>query len=430
MLRRVLMTVCVLLATSRCLAVDEFEQPPINYSKRQPNNTVSKLQASLDSGKQQLAYDNEFGYLRALLAALDVPVESQTLVFSKTSLQTRFITPKTPRALYFNDDIYIGYVQSGSAIEISIADDALGAVFYTLEQEKSDKPTLERQTDRCLLCHGSSRTDGVPGHLVRSLFVDLSGQPIFSAGTKLVDHTTPIEDRWGGWYVTGKHGDQKHLGNLVIRGKSVPRDVDNSAGQNVVDLSDRLDVANYLTPHSDLVALMVLEHQVLVHNRLTQANFATQQALAYDASMKKSLGEPNTEFFDSTKRRIQSAADNLVEAILLVDEAKITSPMSGTASFAEKFQQQGLRDKAGRSLRDLDLKTRLFKYPCSYLIYSHSFDALPAEVRDLVWRRLFDILTGKDPSEKFAHLSPEDRSAILAILRDTKPSLPDYWKQL
>ncbi len=427
-MRCALTLLLLLTTTTTSVGIDEFEQPPINYSSTQPSNRISQLQSLLDEGKQQLTFHDELGYLPSLLAALDIPAESQTLVYSKTSLQTRYITPKTPRALYFSDEIYVGYVQSGAALEISVADPRLGTVFYTLDQAQVAAPKLERQTDRCLLCHSSSRTEGVPGHVVRSLFVDLSGQPIYSAGSRMVDHTTPIENRWGGWYVTGKHGEQKHLGNFISRSKEVPREVDNSAGQNVLDLSDRFDVSRYLTPHSDIVSLMVLEHQVLVHNRLTRANFSTQQALAYDASMKRSLGESEAEFFDSTKRRIQSAAEALVEALLLVDEAKLTAPMSGTAAFAQKFQELGPRDKAGRSLRDLDLQTRLFKYPCSYLIYSPSFAALPKEVREQVWKQLRGILSGADQSEKFAHLTAADREAIYRILRETHPQLPEDWK--
>ncbi len=250
-------------------AADEFERPPIEYSKSTPDNSVSRLQARLDQGQATLPYAEKSGYLAALLAALEVPVESQTLVFSKTSLQRSRISPRKPRAIYFNDDVYVGFCQSGDVLEISVADPKLGAVFYTLDQHDKETPRLVRQTDNCLLCHSSSRTEGVPGHVVRSLFVDTSGQPIFSAGSYTVDHTTPLEQRWGGWYVTGKHGAQKHLGNLIIQGQDVPREVDNTQGQNVTDLAGRLNVDNYPAPHSDIVALMVLEHQTLVHNRIT-----------------------------------------------------------------------------------------------------------------------------------------------------------------
>ncbi len=218
-------------------SADEFDKPPISYRDSIPDNCVSRLQKGLDAGTKGLAFESDYGYLTAVLKALDVPTESQMLVFSKTSLQRHRISPRTPRAIYFNDDVYIGYCQSGDVLEISAVDPQLGAVFYTLDQDKSEKPRFKRRGDSCLICHSSSRTEGVPGHVVRSLFVDAGGQPMFSAGSRAVDHTTPLKDRWGGWYVTGNHGSQTHVGNLVIQTRRVSEPIDNSQGQNVLDLS-------------------------------------------------------------------------------------------------------------------------------------------------------------------------------------------------
>lgn len=420
----------VLLCAAMVYAIDEFEHPPIQYSKSIPKDPISKLQARLDAGGAKLDYSDEQGYLPAVLKALDIPVESQTLVFSKTSLQLRHITPKTPRAIYFNDDIYVGYVHSGDVLEFSAVDPQLGAVFYIMDQQQKSKPQFVRQVDRCLICHASSRTSGVPGHLVRSLFVDPSGQPMLSGGSHSVDHTTPIEQRWGGWYVTGRHGSQSHMGNLVIRTRDTPRDVDNSQGHNVMHLKDRLDVGMYLSPHSDIVALMILEHQAMVHNRLAKANFNTRQALDYELTINKALEKPAGERLESTIRRIQSAGEDLIDGLLMVGEAKITAPISGTSGYAEKFSQSGMRDKSGRSLRDLDLTKRLFTYPCSYLIYSKAFEDLPVEMKAYVWEKLWKILNGADKSKKYAHLSESDRLAIINILCDTMPGLPPYWKKL
>jgi len=406
---------------------EEFEQPPIEYSQSTPENCISELQARLDGGQSQLVYAEGTGYLPALLEALEVPVESQMLVFSKTSLQRERISPRRPRAIYFNDNAYIGFCQSGEVLEVSAVDPRLGTVFYTLAQRPVETPRFVRQTDNCLLCHSSSRTEGVPGHLVRSLFVDPGGQPLLSAGSYTVDHTTPLARRWGGWYVTGRHGEQTHLGNLVIAGGDVPQPLDNSQGQNVVDLTDRFAVDDYLTPHSDLVALLVLEHQTLVHNRLTRANYAARQALHYQAEMNRALGEAEGHRWESTTRRIESAGNELVRALLLVDEAPLTASLTGTSGFVEEFSRRGPRDARGRSLRDFDLQRRLFRYPCSYLIYSQSFDALPEEMRQFVWRRLWGVLVEGHDAAEFAHLSSDDRQAIVEILRDTKKDLPEYW---
>jgi len=401
----------------------DFEQAPINYAKRAPNNAASRLFADLEAGRKTLKFDEEFGYLPALLDALRVPRSSQTLVFSKTSLQRSRIAPETPRALYFNDDVYIGYCQQGEVVEISATDDELGTVFYTLDQRETHVPLWTRQTDNCLTCHASSSTNNVPGHLIRSVYSDLEGFPILSASSYRTDQTSPLEHRWGGWYVSGTHGAQKHLGNLVIRTHDEPEAVDNSAGQNVLDLSKLVDTERYLTPHSDLVALMVLEHQAPAHNRITHANFATRQALHYEAELNRELGEPAGKRWDSTTSRIKSACEPLVEYLLFCDETPLTERIAGSSRFAEEFAAPGPRDKRGRSLRELDLTKRMFRYPCSYLIYSSSFAALPKEAKSYVYRRLHEILDGRDESPKFRHLTPADRRAVREILRDT---LPDF----
>ncbi len=412
-----------------CIAADDFDRPPIEYSTSTPDNRVSQLQASLDRGERTLEFGQKHGYLPALLKALDVPISSQMLVFSKTSLQRSRIAPRTPRAVYFSDDVYIGFCRSGDVLEMSAVDPQLGAVFYTLDQKQPDAARIVRQTENCLICHSSSRSESVPGLVVRSLFTGKSGEPILSAGGYTVDHTTPIEHRWGGWYVTGTHGDQRHLGNLVIEGDVVDQPVENAAGQNITALNDRFAVDAYLSPHSDIVALMVLEHQALVHNRLTKANFEARRALHYQVEINRALGESAGNRLESVAHRIQSAGDNLVDALLLADEAKLSAEIRGTSGFAEEFSQRGPRDAKGRSLRDLDLNKRLFKYPCSYLIYSPSFDALPDEMREYVWQRLWDVLAGKSEDAKFARLSADDRLAIIEILQDTKTGLPKVWNR-
>jgi hypothetical protein len=414
-------------ALLRSAAAQEFEREPILYSQTEPDNRVSRLFADVAAGKKALEFTSEHGYLPALLAALDMPTSSQMLVFSKTSLQRHRIAPRTPRAIYFADDVYVGYCQQGDVLEISVADPQLGAVFYTLDQEPLERPAFQRQTDNCLICHGSSQTKEVPGHVVRSVFTDAGGFPVLSAGTHRIDHTSPLSKRLGGWYVTGTHGEERHLGNLIVRGRVVPEEVDNSAGQNRTSLEGLVDTADYLTPHSDLIALMVLEHQADAHNYLTRASFLTRQALHHQASLNRELGEPADHVWDSTKSRIKNAGEPLVEYLLFSGEAPLTAPIQGTSPFAEEFARRGPRDSQGRSLRDLELSRRLFKYPCSYLIYSPNFAALPSEVREYVLRRMWEVLSGQDQSEKFAHLSASDRRAIVEILRETLPDLPEYW---
>ncbi|MGB4709995.1 MAG: hypothetical protein WBH50_23355 [Fuerstiella sp.] len=409
------------------MAADEFEKPPISYSSIAADNCVSRLQQQLEAGSKVLNHDDQHGYLSSLLTALDVPVESQMLVFSKTSLQQRRITPRTPRAIYFNENVYVGYCQSGDVLELSAVDPMLGTVFYTMDQDATVKPQLQRRNDNCLVCHSSSRTGGIPGHVVRSLYVDAGGQPLFSAGSRTVDHTTPIKERWGGWYVTGTHGEQSHVGNLIIRSNRVVEPVDNTEGQNVTDLASRFKVERYMTPHSDIVALMVLEHQTLVQNCITKANFATRQAFHDQKAMNKVLEYPEDHQLDSTARRITNSVKDLVEAVLFVDEAPLTSLISGTSGYTEMFSKSAVRDSTGRSLKDLDMNRRMFKYPCSYLIYSDAFDGLPQQTQDEFWKQLWAVLSNDNQAQEFAHLAASDRLAIAEIIQQTKPNLPDYW---
>lgn len=417
-------------------AVD-IDREPINYATADAHNAVERLQERLDAGRAKLTYEEGTGYLRSILRELNVPASSQMLVFSKTSLQRQRINPRTPRAIYFGDDVYIGYCQKGDLMEVTAVDPQLGAVFYSLNQKKassgaehgSDKPLrFQRQTDNCLICHASSFNHGFPGHLARSVFADGMGLPILASGTYRIDHTSPLRQRWGGWYVSGTSGKQTHLGNLIVRGHPRPEEIDNSANINVTNLDRYLKTESYPTPHSDIVALMVMEHQTEMHNRLVRANFQTRLALHDEAEFNKALGRPADYRSDSTLRRLKSAGEPVVQYLLFCEEVQLTDPIKGTSGFTEEFAKRGPRDAKGRSLRDFDLKSRLFAYPCSYVIYTEAFDSLPAPVKDYVLRRLWEVLSGKDTSKEFAHLSSSDRRTVLEILRATKPNLPDYWK--
>jgi hypothetical protein len=237
-----------------------------------------------------------------------------------------------------------------------------------------------------------------------------------------------MQERWGGWYVTGTHGKQTHMGNVLVKDRAQPEQLDTKAGANVTDLSGKFDTSAYLTPKSDIVALMVLEHQVKMHNLITLANYQAKIAIHYARAINKALGESENTISESTARRFQGPAEELVKYMLFVDEVELTDPVRGTASFTSDFSARGPRDRQGRSLRDFDLKKRLFTFPCSYLIYSKSFDALPGPVRDHVYRRLWEVLTGQDQSPAYARRTASERKAILEILQETKSGLPEYWK--
>lgn len=404
----------------------DIEHEPINYLKTPLTDPISKLQKRLDADETHLSFDLKSGYLASVLKTLDVPETSQMLVFSKTSFQRNRINPRTPRAIYFNDDVYIGWCVNGDVVEVTAVDPQLGGVFYSLDQEESLRPKFTRHTDTCTLCHASSVTQGVPGHLIRSVFPDSVGNPILSTTTYRTTWQSPLKQRWGGWYVSGTHGQQRHMGNMIAKSRE-PEDFDADAGANVTDLSKLINVKPYLTPHSDIVAFLVFEHQAPAHNALTLANYQTKLALRDEDILRSMSKEPNPPRTDSIQRRLDHSADLVLKHFLFVEETPLTDRVQGTSGFAEQFAQRGPRDKRGRSLRDFNLQTRIFQYPCSYLIYSAAFDGLPAELKEIVYRKLHDVLTGKDQSPMYKHLSKDDRQAILEILRDTKTDLPAAW---
>ncbi len=416
-------TAVVAAVASPATAQLQFESEPIDYLNAPVHDRVAQLQQDLDAGQSELAYEGSQGYLAAVLRLLDVPQSSQALVFSQTSFQLRKISPQRPRAVYFNDDVYVGWVQGGDVIELAAVDPRQGAIFYTLDQERTERPTFVRDRGQCMTCHASSRTQGVPGLLVRSVYADEDGRPQLGSGTFTTDHTSPFSERWGGWYVTGTHGKLRHMGNVISRDRRNPEAIDVQSGANRTDLDNLVETAPYLTPHSDLVALMVLEHQTQMHNYITLANFETRHAVHYDHIMNQALGRPEDYQSESTSRRISSAVEKLVRYLLLCDEFPLTSPVAGTSAFAAEYSARGPRDSRGRSLYQLDLSRRLFKYPCSPLIYSAAFDHLPSQTKRQVYRRLFDILFSREQDDDFGHLASADRTAIREILLDTKPDL-------
>jgi hypothetical protein len=404
MLRRVLPL--ALLLTGAVSDQDAYDLPPISYSRTAPTDPVARLDSST------LAHEPGLGYLRSFLTALDIPATSQTLVFSKTSFQRQRIGPRTPRALYFNDDVYVGWVQGGDVLEVSGVDPQLGAVFYTLSQAPAPRPKLVRQTDNCLQCHDSrGLTLGVPGHIVRSVFAGDDGTPVLTRGTFHTTDQSPYEERWGGWYATGDAGAMRHLGNAVY---------DEDSGRAV--RLPKLD--SYLAPSSDMVALLVLEHQTHAHNLITRANHESRLAIVQSNEIHRLLGTSPKELTDGARSRIRSYCEPLVEALFFSGEIRLPNPVKGDTSFARDFEKRGPFDRRGRSLRDFDLRTRLFKHPLSFLVYSKAFAGLPAPARDYIRARMQDILAGRDDSKPFAHLTAEDRAALQEILLDTVPG----WK--
>ena len=390
----------------------EYDREPILYSTSQPQDAVSAVQQRILSGELKLKWDEKFGWLPAVLEAFGAKKSSQVLVMSKTSLQRRLISPENPRSIFFSDDVYIGYIPGAPVMEISSVDPKLGGTFYFIEQEQVRKPRFTRSTD-CLSCHGGQRTLGVPGHFVRSVPTDATGEMITLEEVRDITQCTPLKDRWGGYYVTGRSGSQFHRGNLIGE-----KDLEHFRREpvfksNITDLSPFFDTSKYHGSGSDIVALMVLEHQVHMHNYVARLNIEAKQMLAAYGHV----------------RYMRSQVDAFLRYLLFTEEFPLVGKIEGNPDFVRDFEAGAIRDSKGRSLRDLDCTRRMFKYPCSFLIYAPSFDAIAPPIKEVILQKLHDILTGKNDDPQFARLTPEDRRAILEILIETKKTLPDYWRK-
>ena len=398
---------------------DAFQQsithPAIAYQTTPVTDAAAQLDLKLADRSVTLTREPSSGYLRSLLRALDVMPESQMLVFSQTSMQADQISFQNPRAVYFNDQVSIGWVRGADELEIAVQDPRQGIIFYTLEQGAA-APRFKRER-QCLICHLTWDTLAVPG------LTALSTAPIPDknsyANGFTTDHRSPLSERWGGWFVTGQHGQSRHMGNLPV----MPEDKGKSKIQNpravLPSVTGQFDLAGYPTPHSDVVALMVFDHQAHMTNLLTR--------MGWEARVAQQTGAPQTGATQPGAARVRDAARDVVDYMLFGDEAALPGKHQGTAGFAEKFTAIGPRDSRGRSLRDFDLERRLFRYPLSYMVYSEAFDALPAAAKDDVYTRLFAVLSGKETSVALRRLTAPDRTAVLEILRDTKKGLPAYF---
>ena len=395
------------------------DDPAIQYGDAPVDDAIARLGRQMEAGKVKLDYAPVGGYLPSLLKVLEINVDSQVLVFSKTSFQNPKIAPWTPRALYFNDKVAIGSVQNGDVLEVAALDPKQGVTFYSFDVKRRAKPTFDQRTD-CLQCHQGLVTLGIPGIMVTSVYPSGDGTPAFRGAAQATDHRTPFADRWGGWYVTGINGADRHMGNAVAHDSVHPRNLEQAGTQNLLTLGRRFDSTNYLAKTSDIVALMTLEHQTRMTNLMTRAG--------WDARVELYKGVLSPE----GSAKIDGDVDTLVQYMLFADELKLYEPVQGVSTFTKTFPLRGPRDQQGRSLRDFDLQTRMFKYPCSYMVYGEAFDAMPTVVQDRVYRRLFNVLNGQfrddDDKKAFAKLSDGDGRAVLEILLDTKPGLPAYWK--
>jgi hypothetical protein len=399
--------------TERPLA-GALAHPAIGYYTRPAHDLVAELNRHVEDGDARVTFDEDTGYLRSVLDALHVPVESQMLVMSKTGVQGLYTGPANPRAIFFNDAVTVGYIRGAPLLELAVHDPQQGVVFYTLDQKSQPHPVFERRP-ACLSCHQVYSTLHVPGMVTRSVFIAPDGLPLAQFGSYDPDDRTLFRQRWGGWYVTGTHGSMRHMGNAIVTNVEKREAMISDSTLNRTSLDGLFDARGYLSAHSDIAALMVFQHQAHMTNLITRVGWDARLA-QYDHRLDLAGGP------------LRDAVNELVDYLLFVGEEPLTAAIKGTSGFAEKFAAQGPADSRGRSLRQLDLEHRLLRYPCSYMVYSAAFGGLPVDLRRAIYGRMWDVLSGRETSPKYARLSGPDRRAVVEILRETLPDLPDDFR--
>jgi hypothetical protein len=388
-----------------------LDQPPHDYWKRAIEDPFSRMKADLESGRVELDRKTEKGFVLSLLKALNVPVSSQMLVFSTTSLQLSLISPSNPRALYFNDDVYVGWVPGGR-VEIVSMDPGAGGIFYIFNIPKSEQDALRvERSERCMNCHAGADSRNVPGLVIKSVIPGPGGGSLTAYRIEKSGHDIPLSDRFGGWYLTGAGAFTNHWGNLT--GRLSPQ------GLTTYPIlpGKRFDWERYPVQTSDLLAQLLHEHQAGFVNRVVEATYRTREWLHSD----------HGKLTPEHAAGLEAEAKRLTRYILFADEAPLPKDgVEGDSKFKSDFQRTRKAANNGASLRDLDLGTRLFKNRCSYMIYTLAFQGLPKPLKEAVYRTMHHALDSPTPAKEFAYLGQAEKNAINQILRET---VPDWSRQ-
>ena len=414
MFYRLLPLVLGILTTGAALGQANYEaidQPPHNYWKRPLKDRFTLLKDDLEAGRVPLDYSSEKAFLISVLRAFRIPASSQMLVFSTTSLQLRFISPSNPRALFFNEDVYLGYIP-GARMEIVSLDPEVGGIFYIFDIPRAGEPIRVERSDRCMNCHAGDDTGHVPGLVIKSVVPGPTGGSLNAFRREQTGHQIPFEQRFGGWYVTGQNGITNHWGNIM--GRLSPAGLE----KNFIAPGTRFDFAKYPMPTSDILPQLVHEHQAGFVNRVIEAGYRARTWLHADQ------GKLTAEHLADLAQQ----AEVLTRYLLFADEVPLpTGGVAGEPLFKAAFLQHRRTAKDGASLKDFDLRTRLFKHRCSYMIYSAIFQGLPGELKQSVYHRLGEALSSEKPDREYACLPAAEKQTLRAILKDTLADLPKGW---
>ena len=409
-MRRVSLLRIISLIGTACAAEWEpdLDSEPHRYFQRTAVDRFSRRIPELAEGRLPLDRSSERAFLKSLLRALDIPESSQLLVFSNTSLQLSLINPNNPRALYFSDNLYLGYVPGGK-IEVATIDAELGAVFYIFDIPRSDSRVVVERARRCMNCHANEDTLKVPGLSVKSVAPGPGGGSLDTFHPGQSGHTQPLAERFGGWYVTGTGGFDGHWGNRM------GRLYQGELSATPLEPGTRFSFERYPVATSDLLAHLLHEHQVGGVNRLIRAQYRFRELHHRNGGSVPQALPPDLE----------TELADLLGYLLFAQEAPIpASGIPGNPAFREGFARNR-KVVDGHSLKDLDLQTRLLRFRCSYLIHTPFFEGLDADLRRRILRDLDHALSPEKRNAASRHLSDSEAAVIRTILRATVPGFPN-----
>ena len=404
---------------------NDYELEPHGYFSKDAKDPVTLLMKRVQRGEVLIKEPNGKPLVERLLRELGLNKDTQVLVFSRTSLQRREVSYSNPRALYFNESVYLGWMPNGR-IEIASFDPELGPIFYFQRELDDASSPLFARTRSCLGCHAGDATNFLPGSLGRSVYPDKSGRSLRSIDDyRRSGHHIPLHDRYGGWFVSGNHGAMRHMGNAIASREGGKITIDREQFANLEKLDRFFSTEAYPAPGSDIAALLVFDHQVTMHHRLVEAAYRARQSL-FDSKLdpketdvsKLSKGRSTDEFLEGR--------DKVVDYLLFRDETPIPK-VSCDPAFRRAFSANRIADRRKRSLKDLRLDGRIFENRCSYMIYSPTFDQFPPMLKGAIYARIHEILTSPKPVEGFDYLGKEEKRRILEILDETKEDLPPGW---
>jgi hypothetical protein len=390
-----------------------IDNPVHEYWSRSPNDRFWQLKKAIDRGEVILSTENSHAFLHDLLARLEVPESSQLLVSSATSLQKGLINPRNPRAIYFNEDTYVGYVPRGR-IEIAAIDPEAGPIFYLFDPVRNGSMPHVVRDHACMNCHSPHYLGGIPALVVESVVPGMTGGGEKAFRRNQSGHAVPLEDRFGGWTVTGAPVSWRHWGNIIMEYGAFGR------YERRVRPGELFDFARYPVATSDILPHLLHEHQAGFVNRALRAAYAFREWVAADdtARDKEELSPGVLGCV------IEELAAPVVEYLLFAGEASLPAGgISGDPDFKAAFLANKRTTARGDSLKDFDLTRHLFRNRCSYMIYSAAFTGLPEAVKHSVYTQLQRALVDDDGAvpPQFAYLERAERRRRRQILNETVP---------